>query len=84
MASDDELRVMRSKEVAAVLGVSMSTLAKWRGKGNGPRYVKIGSQVRYRAVDVGEYIAIRGPGRGRLARLPHPHDGEGRTAGSSA
>jgi predicted DNA-binding transcriptional regulator AlpA len=43
-------------ELAERLGVSVGTLANWRWRGEGPRYVKLGSgrssRVRYRAEDV--------------------------------
>lgn len=43
-------------ELAERLDVSVGTLANWRWRGEGPRYVKLGaarsSRVRYRAEDV--------------------------------
>ena len=37
--------VLRAPEAARYLGLSKSTLAKWRMSGNGPRYVKLGARV---------------------------------------
>ncbi len=41
---------------AKILGISKGTLPVWRHKGKGPRYVKIGSSVRYRYGDLLAYI----------------------------
>lgn len=35
------------KAAALFLGLSEWTLAEWRCKGNGPRFVKLGNRVRY-------------------------------------
>ena len=42
-------------EVARRLGVSRFTVRSWRLKGIGPRFLKMGRAVRYRAQDVEEY-----------------------------
>lgn len=44
---------------AAYLGLSESTLEKARVYGNGPRYVKLGRAVRYRAADLEAWLASR-------------------------
>jgi hypothetical protein len=49
-------------EAALMLGLKHpGTLANWRSKGRGPKYVKFGdsptSPVRYRVVDVQDWIA---------------------------
>jgi len=43
-------------QVAKLLGVSLSWLAKSRMNGTGPRFVKIGRAVRYAMSAVQEYI----------------------------
>ncbi len=35
--------------------VTSSTLATWRSRGNGPRFVKVGGRVLYRLADVIAY-----------------------------
>lgn len=42
-------------EVASRLGVSRFTVRSWRLKGVGPRFLKMGRAVRYRAQDVDDY-----------------------------
>ena len=46
-------------EVAALLRCSKSSLDKWRLNGAGPKFVKVGSRIRYRAVDVAEFVAAQ-------------------------
>ncbi len=41
-----------STEVAKHLSMPPKTLAEWRSRGTGPRYLKIGRHVRYRWADV--------------------------------
>ena len=44
-------RVLSDAEVAERLGVSPFTVRAWRHKGQGPRFMKMGRAVRYRAED---------------------------------
>lgn len=44
------------QEVAAILRCSVSSLNKWRLSGAGPRFVRVGSRVRYRPADVVAYV----------------------------
>jgi predicted DNA-binding transcriptional regulator AlpA len=39
-----------------MLGIVPGTRANWRHQGGGPRFVKVGSRVRYRACDVEEWL----------------------------
>ena len=48
-------RPLTDVEVAKRLGVSRFTVRSWRLKGVGPRFLKMGRAVRYRAQDVDEY-----------------------------
>jgi predicted DNA-binding transcriptional regulator AlpA len=45
-----------ARRAAAFLGVSISTLAKWRVSGKGPRFVKLGSKVAYRTSDLEDWL----------------------------
>ncbi|MCT1385882.1 helix-turn-helix domain-containing protein [Brachybacterium sp. p3-SID1565] len=56
MSDDGTLMVsplMHSREVAACLKVSESTLSRWRSAGTGPPFLRLGGIARYRldAVD---------------------------------
>jgi predicted DNA-binding transcriptional regulator AlpA len=48
--------LLHPKEVAKLLNVSLSWLAKSRLSGTGPRFVKIGRAVRYPESAVREFI----------------------------
>ncbi|MGJ9414356.1 helix-turn-helix transcriptional regulator [Aeromicrobium sp. CF4.19] len=50
---------LRATDVAARWGCSRGWLANLRSAGEGPPYVKIGSSVLYRLVDLEEYEAER-------------------------
>ena len=45
LSQDDSL--LKTEEAAKFLGLSVDWLAKARGNGTGPHYVKIGRAVRY-------------------------------------
>ena len=42
--------------LATKLNVSRSTLQSWRYRGCGPRFIKVGRLIRYRAADVDAYL----------------------------
>jgi predicted DNA-binding transcriptional regulator AlpA len=52
-------RLLHPKEVAQILQVSISWLAKARLSGTGPTFVKVGRNVRYPAASVRDYIKAR-------------------------
>jgi len=55
---------LTTHEVAERLGVSESLLKRWRGQGQGPRYVTLGTRlVRYSPADIQTYLDT-------LARIP--------------
>ena len=43
-------------QVAARLGLTRGTLAKWRLRGEGPPFVKLGSAVRYPVDEFERYV----------------------------
>jgi predicted DNA-binding transcriptional regulator AlpA len=51
--------LLHPKEIANLLGVSDSWLAKSRLTGLGPAFVKVGRAVRYRLSAVQDYIKAR-------------------------
>jgi len=48
--------ILTTREAAALLTVSPSMLQRFRVKGGGPRYLQIGSAVRYVRVDLLEWV----------------------------
>jgi predicted DNA-binding transcriptional regulator AlpA len=49
--------LLTALEVAQLLGLKPKTLARWRWKGKGPVFRKIGRKIRYARNDIEEYIA---------------------------
>lgn len=59
-AATSEMRPLGSAaEVAAHLQIPEKTLAEWRSRGVGPKYMRISRYVRYRWRDVDEWLASR-------------------------
>jgi len=52
----DSVLVLNSKQVAPLLGLSVSTLAKKRLSGDGPAFSKLGRRVVYRVNDLEAWI----------------------------
>lgn len=63
------LQLYSQNDVAERLGCSVRTLERYRVSGEGPRFVKIGRLVRYRASDLDAWLAgrIRGSTSERAA-----------------
>ena len=50
-----DIALLTPNDLARRWGCSSRTLANWRWSGAGPKFVKIGSNVRYRSADVLEF-----------------------------
>lgn len=48
---------LTTPEAAAYLRISASKLTKDRAAGKGPRYVRLGTKILYRATDLDQYVA---------------------------
>lgn len=48
--------IVSTKQAARILGNSPRTLEDWRLTGIGPRFVKMGRNVRYRMSDILDYL----------------------------
>jgi len=53
---DERTRTTDTDGAAARVGVTPETLRNWRWRGDGPPYLKIGRRVRYRLVDLADYL----------------------------
>jgi len=49
-------KLLRTEDVANLLGVPAKTLEMWRYRGTGPRFVKLGRLVRYVESDLDEWV----------------------------
>ncbi|MCA9468222.1 MAG: helix-turn-helix domain-containing protein [Nitrospira sp.] len=53
------IELLTDQHVAEIFGVASKTLANWRVFGKGPRFIKVGGQVRYFPDDVRRYLETR-------------------------
>ncbi len=51
--------ILTTRQAAQYLGLSMSTLNKWRCYGTGPKYLKLGRAVRYQQEELDRYLETR-------------------------
>jgi predicted DNA-binding transcriptional regulator AlpA len=51
--------LVQPSELAKMLGVSLSCLAKWRMQGDGPAFLKLGSRIAYRPEAVETWLTER-------------------------
>ena len=51
--------VFTTRQAAQYLGLSISTLNKWRCYGYGPKYLKLGRAVRYRQEELDHFLEAR-------------------------
>ena len=54
--------LLDDREVAAICGLSTAAIRRWRLLRKGPRYIKVGSAVRYRLEDVNNWLETRPSG----------------------
>jgi len=52
-------RFFGPETLSVELKIPVSTLAKWRLYGGGPRYVKMGKNIRYERIDVDQWVESR-------------------------
>ena len=48
--------LMNETEAAGILNLAPKTLSRWRWAGKGPKYVKLGSAVRYSEAALSNFI----------------------------
>lgn len=53
----ERVPLLTPAELAALLAVPESTLADWRYRRSGPRYLRLGRLVRYSLEEVDEWLA---------------------------
>ena len=50
------LRILTPVELAAMLGIDVSSVDRWRFTGTGPQYTRLGRRIYYREYDVAVWI----------------------------
>ena len=53
------MSIFNTTEAAKYVRLGKATLERFRIKGDGPRYCKLGGAVRYRQVDLDEWLESR-------------------------
>jgi predicted DNA-binding transcriptional regulator AlpA len=48
--------LLKPEEFASLYHQSLATLATWRCRGKGPRFVKLGRRVLYRRADLDDWL----------------------------
>jgi excisionase family DNA binding protein len=67
---DFETQLLTVKEVAVLTRFTPRTLSRWRVAGKGPKFVRLGSAIRYKKADVETWIAqLQGATSTAQARL---------------
>lgn len=61
-AVDSSRHMLDPAQLAAELGVRTETLYRWRRKGYGPRFTRVGSLIRYSRPDIDAWLAARTEG----------------------
>lgn len=54
--------LLNEHDVARITGLSVASVRRWRLLRQGPKYLKIGSSVRYRSQDIDAWLASRPTG----------------------
>lgn len=57
--SDTRKPLWSTIDLARYLGVSLHTIYRWRMDGRGPKGIKVGNSLRYRAEDVDRWLETR-------------------------
>jgi predicted DNA-binding transcriptional regulator AlpA len=61
-ANNDFEALLNEHDVARITGLSVASVRRWRLLRQGPKYLKIGSAVRYRRQDIAIWLATRPTG----------------------
>jgi excisionase family DNA binding protein len=63
------VNLLTEEQVSKQLSVSVPTLRRWRVLNRGPRFVKVGSLVRYQPEDLEQWLGELPAGGGSTAKL---------------
>jgi len=67
MTTEQHPSLLNEQEVAALTGMSVGTVRRWRLLRRGPAFKKLGAAVRYRVQDVEAWLAGRPTGGEKIA-----------------
>lgn len=66
--------LLKEHDVARITAVSVKSVRRWRFRGLGPRYIKIGGSVRYRLSDLLAFLNSCPTGGGGQTAPPDSSD----------
>ncbi len=66
--SNPQQELLTERDVARITGLSVASVRRWRLLRQGPKYLKIGAAVRYRAEDISMWLKSCPAGGGQQAR----------------
>jgi len=61
--------LLNEHDVARITGLSVASVRRWRLMKQGPRYLKLGSAVRYRSADIAAWLESRPRGGEQPTRV---------------
>ena len=61
--------LLNEHDVARITGLSVASVRRWRLLRQGPKYLKIGAAVRYKAEDISAWLESRPSGGGHQAEV---------------
>ncbi len=61
-------KLYTEQDVAEQLHISLASLRRWRLEKRGPRFIKVGSLVRYRPEDLEEWLLEQPTGGGSIGK----------------
>jgi excisionase family DNA binding protein len=64
------LNLLTEDDVAKQLNLSLASLRRWRLEKRGPRFIKVGSLVRYRPEDIDAWLASLPTGGSAKSAMP--------------
>ena len=75
--------LLNERDVARIIGLSISSVRRWRVHQQGPKYLKVGGAVRYRPADLQTYLDSRPAGGDQTASTSAPAVAHGRRVGQA-
>ena len=66
-STNPAIHLIKEVDVARITGLSVASVRRWRLLRLGPKYLKIGSAVRYHPADVAAWLESRPSGGGHQA-----------------
>jgi predicted DNA-binding transcriptional regulator AlpA len=66
-ASNSIETLLNEHDLARITGLSVGSVRRWRLLKQGPKYIKIGAAVRYKAEDISAWLESRPTGGGHQA-----------------